>query len=140
MRAPIWLYRARAGAVLGARMLMLEHVGRTSGARRYVVLEVIGHPTPDVYIVASGFGTRAQWFRNIGADPNVRVYVGSRAPAPATAQVLDQQAADHALAAYRARHPQAWARMRGVLEQTLGEPVTDTDTRLPMVALRLSRP
>ncbi|HTM84573.1 MAG TPA: nitroreductase family deazaflavin-dependent oxidoreductase, partial [Mycobacterium sp.] len=39
MRAPIWLYRARLGALLGSRLLMLEHRGRTSGARRYVVLE-----------------------------------------------------------------------------------------------------
>lgn len=34
VRAPIWLYRARLGAVLGSRLLMLEHTGRTSGQRR----------------------------------------------------------------------------------------------------------
>lgn len=60
--APIWLYRARLGFVLGSRTLMLEHVGRKSGAKRYVVLEVVGHPAPDTYVVASGFGEHAQWF------------------------------------------------------------------------------
>src|SRR5579884_3474468 len=79
MRAPIWIYKADAGAVFGSRLLMLEHIGRRSGARRYVVLEVVDHPTPDTYVVASGFGTKAQWFRNIQADPRVRVYAGSRA-------------------------------------------------------------
>lgn len=137
MRAPIWLYRAGAGALLGPRMLMLEHIGRRSGAPRHVVLEVVDHPEPDVYVVASGFGTKAQWFRNITANPQVRVFLGSRAPAQATARVLDRQAADRVLAGYRARHPRAWSRMKGVIEQTLGEPITDTDTPLPMVELQL---
>lgn len=44
MRAPIWLYRARLGFLFGSRMLLLEHTGRRSGARRYVVLEVIDPP------------------------------------------------------------------------------------------------
>jgi hypothetical protein len=35
MRAPIWLYRARLGFLFGSRTLMLEHIGRKSGARRY---------------------------------------------------------------------------------------------------------
>lgn len=34
VRAPVWLYRARLGALLGSRMLMLEHVGRSSGQSR----------------------------------------------------------------------------------------------------------
>jgi deazaflavin-dependent oxidoreductase (nitroreductase family) len=137
VRAPIWIYRARAGALFGSRMLMLEHIGRTSGARRYVVLEVIDHPAPDTYVVASGFGAKAQWFRNIAANPRVRVYVGSRRPAAATARVLDQPAADRALGTYIDRHPRAWARFKGVLDQTLGTEVSATDTPLPMVELRL---
>jgi hypothetical protein len=39
VRAPIWIYEARAGAMLGSRLPMIEHIGRTSGARRYA-------PTP----------------------------------------------------------------------------------------------
>ena len=112
MRAPIWIYKARAGALLSSRLLMLEHIGRKSGAWRNVVLEVVDHPTPETFIVASGFGSKAQWFRNIEANPRVRVYAGSRAPADATARVLDQHEADSELAAYRARHPRAWAQFK----------------------------
>jgi deazaflavin-dependent oxidoreductase (nitroreductase family) len=137
MRAPIWIYKARAGALLGSRVLMVEHIGRKSGVPRYVVLEVIDHRTPDTYVIASGFGEKAQWFRNMVASPNVRVYVGSHPPAPATARVLDQQETDRTLATYRSRHPRAWARFKSVIEQTLGEPITDTNTPLPMVELRL---
>ena len=137
MRAPIWIYRARAGALFGSRILMLEHLGRKTGVRRYAVLEVVNHPAADTYVVASGFGRKAQWFRNIQAHPGVRVYVGSQPPAPATARVLDQQQADRTLAEYRDRHRRTWEQFRPVLEETLGVPITDTDTPLPLVELRL---
>ncbi len=137
MRAPIWIYKARAGALFGSRILMLEHIGRKSGDPRYAVLEVVDHPTPDTYVVASGFGRKAQWFRNVQANPRVRVYAGGHTPRRATARVLDQQETDHTLAAYRSRHPRAWEQMRPVLEETLGAPITDTETPLPMVELRL---
>lgn len=88
-------------------------------------------------MVASGFETKAQWFRNIQANPRVRVYANSHAPAPAAARVLDQQEADRALATYISRHPRAWARFKGVLEETLGSEITETNTPLPMVELRL---
>ncbi|MGZ4514936.1 MAG: nitroreductase family deazaflavin-dependent oxidoreductase [Mycobacterium sp.] len=137
MRAPIWIYRARAGAVFGSRLVMLEHIGRKSGMPRQVILEVVDHPSPGTWVVASGFGRKAQWFRNIQANPHVRVYAGSHPPGQATARVLDQDEADRTLAAYRSRHPQAWERMRPVLEDTLGAPIGDTNTPLPMVELRL---
>ncbi|OBH95140.1 nitroreductase family deazaflavin-dependent oxidoreductase [Mycobacterium sp. E2733] len=137
MRAPVWIYKARAGALFGSRLLMLEHIGRKSGAPRYVVLEVVGGSPPDTYVVASGFGRKAQWFRNIQANPRVRVYAGSHAPRRATARILDQQEADRALAAYVSRHRKAWEQMRPVLEETLGVPITETDTPLPLVELRL---
>ena len=139
MRAPIWLYRARLGFLFGSRILMLEHIGRTTGARRSVVLEVIGHPTPDTYLVASGFGTRAQWFRNVLANPRVRVAVAAHGPRPATARRLPADDADAALAGYVHAHPKAWARFKTVLEHTLGRPIGEQHTELPIVELRLDR-
>lgn len=139
VRMPIWLYRFRLGALVGPRMLMLEHTGRTSGAARYVVLEVLDHAAPERYLVASGFGEKAQWFRNIRANPRVRVWAGSLAPAPATARVLDQAEADRSLAEYIGAHPRAWARFKAVLEDTLGAEITETDNPLPLVELRLDQ-
>jgi hypothetical protein len=37
-RLPIWLYRLRLGWVLGARFLLVHHVGRRTGLPRRVVL------------------------------------------------------------------------------------------------------
>lgn len=138
VRAPVALYRARLGFVLGSRLLMLEHAGRTSGARRHVVLEVVDRPRPGTYVVVSGFGERAQWLRNVRADPRVRVYAGSRRPAPATARQLSAEDAAAALAAYAARHPRAWARLKPVLESTLGARIDETGTSLPVIALDLA--
>ncbi|WP_029107601.1 nitroreductase family deazaflavin-dependent oxidoreductase [Mycobacterium sp. URHD0025] len=137
VRAPIWLYRIRAGALLGSRVMMLEHIGRTSGARRYVVLEVVGRPDRDTVVVASGFGTKAQWFRNTAVNPQVRVWLGSHRPVGGVARALDQRGVDRVLADYRAQHPKTWDQFKLVLEKTLGQPITDTGSPLPMVQIRL---
>jgi len=137
VRTPIWLYRARLGGLFGSRLLMLEHVGRKSGRSRYVVLEVVDLPAPGGYVVVSGFGARAQWFRNIRANPQVRVCLGSRKPAPAIAHRLDAGAAAASLGRYAAAHPRSWAKLRPVLEDTLGTRITEHGTELPMVVLAL---
>jgi deazaflavin-dependent oxidoreductase (nitroreductase family) len=134
-RAPVWLYRARLGAVFGHRLPMLEHIGRVSGERRYVVLEVLDHPAPGEYVVASGFGLRAQWLRNVMNNPHVRVYVASRRPQPATARLLGPEQAAGTLRRYAAAHPQAWQRLEPVLERTLGVPISEAGTSLRLVRL-----
>ncbi|MEV5653020.1 nitroreductase family deazaflavin-dependent oxidoreductase [Nocardia sp. NPDC052254] len=133
VRAPIGLYRAGLGFLFGRRMLMLEHIGRTSGARRYVVLEVVDRPAPGEFVIVSGFGTRAQWYRNIEAEPAVRVWVGLRRAVPAAAVAMDAAASGVALEQYRRTHPRAWRNLRAMIERATGAPV---DT-LPMVRLRL---
>ncbi|NKY89317.1 nitroreductase family deazaflavin-dependent oxidoreductase [Nocardia veterana] len=132
-RAPIALYRAGLGFLFGRRLLMMEHIGRSSGAKRYVVLEVVDHPAPTDYVVASGFGVRAQWYRNIEARPEVRVWTGLRRAVPGRAESMNAADSAAALEQYRRAHPAAWANLRAVIERATGAPV---DT-LPMVRLRL---
>ncbi|MDG4803790.1 nitroreductase family deazaflavin-dependent oxidoreductase [Micromonospora sp. WMMD980] len=74
-RAPIPLYRNGLGRLLGRRLMMLEHRGRRSGLPRYVVLEVVDRE-PGALFLASGYGPASQWFRNVRADPAVRVWTG----------------------------------------------------------------
>ena len=140
VRFPVVLYRARLGFLFGSRMLMLEHIGRKTGARRYAVLEVVDRPCPGTYVVVSGFGTRAQWFRNIRACPDVGVWVGPHGRAQATARPLTSDEVRAALASYADKHPRAWATLRPVFEETLGVPITDREASLPMVALDLGSP
>lgn len=136
MRAPIHLYKVRLGFLFGSRILMLEHIGRTSGARRYVVLEVLGHPAPDVYLVVSAFGAQAQWYRNLQANPSARVWVRGRRALPAKAQRLSDRDADAALDAYIARHAKAWEKLKAVIENTLGRTI-ERGSDMPVIELRL---
>ena len=134
-RAPIALYRFGFGRLLGTRMLLLEQTGRSSGRRRRVVLEVLGNPGPDTYVVASGFGESAQWYRNVMAEPRVRISTGRLASASAQARRMTGREADSALGDYIARHPRAWAALKGVLEQNLDGRIDPPGTDLPLVEL-----
>jgi deazaflavin-dependent oxidoreductase (nitroreductase family) len=138
VRSPIIVYRARMGLVFGPRMLMLEHTGRITGTRRYVVLEIVGHPNPDTYVVVSGFGAKAQWYRNVRANPRVRIWLGSHPPVPATARPLSRDEATATLAAYAARYPRAWGAVRPIFETTLGVRIGGQPTKLPLIALDLA--
>ncbi len=107
-RLPIHLYRMHLGGLMGDRFLLLHHVGRKSGKRRQVVLEVVEH-TDDGYVVCSGFGPKADWYRNVLAHPDVVIQVRRRPrrhrpPArPAEGGEL--------MARYAPRHPKAAARL-----------------------------
>lgn len=133
VRVPIYLYRAGLGFLLGHRMLMLEHLGRKSGARRYVVLEVVERPSPDSYVVASGFGTQAQWYRNVGAQPRVGISVGFGMSRPARAVPLTDEEVADTLRRYQQDRPRTWAALKGMIESATGHPVNT----LPMVRFEL---
>ncbi len=119
--------------MMGARVLMLEHLGRSSGKSRFVCLEVVDRPRAGLIVVASGFGVRAQWYRNVQAHPTCRVSVGWSRGVPARARLMSGEESAATLDRYQHAHPRAWRRLGGVLEAATGQPVLD----LPMVELRL---
>jgi deazaflavin-dependent oxidoreductase (nitroreductase family) len=138
-RAPILLFRARLGWLLGNRFLMLTHTGRMTGRPRQVVLEVVRHDkTTDTYVVASAWGERSDWYRNIRRTPEVTVNAGRRR-LEARAERLPLEEAERELAQYARRYPTA-ARS---LSRLMGYPMDDLETgfpalsrHLPIVALR----
>lgn len=135
VRAPIWFYRRGAGRLFGDRSLMLEHVGRTTGQPRFVILEVVERPFPNTVIIASGFGERAQWYRNLRARPECHVSTGSLRRVPARARFLTEDEGRAALDRYRRAHPRSWERLQGAIEKIAGHKVD----RLPFVELTLAR-
>lgn len=132
VRAPINLYRVGLGFLFGTRLLMLEHVGRRTGARRYVVLEVVDRPLSNEYVVVSGFGEDAQWYRNIKAHSGVRVWCGLRRAAAATATPITGAEGAVALDRYIQNHPGAWKNLRATIEHATAAPVET----LPMISIR----
>lgn len=134
-RAPIAAYRRGFGWLFGTRMMMLQHTGRTSGQPRYVCLEVVARPAADQIIIASGFGKRAQWYRNLLADPHCRVSSGRRRDVAAMARPMNESESERALSRYAQDHPAAWRRLRAAIEKASGQPVD----RLPMLELTLAQ-
>lgn len=134
VRFPIWLFRAGLGFVFGSRLLMLEHIGRKTGTRRFVVLEVVDRPGPQEYVVVAGFGRGSHWYRNILANPNVRVSCATRRGAVAHAVPMTAQDSAATLRRYAEHHPRAWTNLRATIEAAVGHPVD----QLPMVTIRLS--
>jgi len=70
-RLPHILWRMGLGPLLGRRMLVLTTRGRRSGLPRYTLLEY--GEVHGVYYLLSGWGDRADWVRNLQADPQATI-------------------------------------------------------------------
>ncbi len=78
-RLPIWLFRLRLGWLFGRRGLLLYHTGRKSGQIRQTVLEVVRYDrSSNTYFLKSGYGDKADWYKNLIATPAARIMVGLR--------------------------------------------------------------
>jgi deazaflavin-dependent oxidoreductase (nitroreductase family) len=140
VRAPIALYRAGLGVVLGRRFLMLEHCGRRTGEPRSAVLEVVSRPAPDRVVVASALGERAQWWHNVLAHPQVRIWTGTRRAVPATARPLPPHEVAEQLGRYAREHPRAWRTLEPLLRRTLGlPPEADVAEHARLIEFHLAR-
>lgn len=127
MRLPIPLYRAGLGRLLGRRLVMIEHVGRTSGKPRYVVVEVVERESRALR-VASGFGSRAQWYRNLRANGAAYLSTGGARRERVAVNLLDDDASRTVLERYAASHPRAWRRLKEAMDVAQGG-----DARIPVV-------
>jgi deazaflavin-dependent oxidoreductase (nitroreductase family) len=93
------------------------------------------------FLVASGYGTRAQWYRNILADPRVRFQVG-RHRYQGLARPLPPAESGRRLAGYARRHPHAGASLlRAIGHDVDGSDAayqrigSDPEHGIPLVAL-----
>ncbi|MBX3087066.1 MAG: nitroreductase family deazaflavin-dependent oxidoreductase [Cryobacterium sp.] len=133
VRAPIVLFRCHLGFLFVGRLLLLEHLGRSSGKARFVTLEVLSRINSHQIVIASGLGRKAQWFQNVAANPACRVSIGFRYRAKAVATVLDADEASSLLANYQRAHPRLWSVLDDAMTQLHGS----ADYELPLVRLDL---
>lgn len=106
-RVPVYAYRAGLGWIFGERLVLLRHTGRVSGKPRQAVLEVVDHdPADDSFVVVSGWGTTAAWYRNVMHTPDVTIQVGRR-DIPVRAVKLNEEEGAQIFANYAARHRMA---------------------------------
>ncbi|WP_396928598.1 nitroreductase family deazaflavin-dependent oxidoreductase [Mycolicibacterium sp.] len=131
---PIYAYRFGLGWLFGSRLLLLNHVGRVSGKRRRTVLEVVEHDTRDgSYVVASGWGAGASWYRNVVQQPQVMIQVG-RQTIPAVAITLPNDEGADVFAEYAARHRML---ARHLLPRLMGFSVDGSEADFREVGRRL---
>ncbi|MGF2948786.1 nitroreductase family deazaflavin-dependent oxidoreductase [Microbacterium alcoholitolerans] len=119
MRLPIGAYRCGFGWIFGSRLVMIEHLGRVSHEPRYVVVEVVerGH---NLIRVASGFGTKAQWYRNLRANGVAFLSTGRARRVPASVRMLDADESAERLKVYAAEHPEAWKHLSAAMDHAAG--------------------
>jgi deazaflavin-dependent oxidoreductase (nitroreductase family) len=127
MRMPIPLYRAGLGWMLGHRLVMIEHFGRASHQRRFVVVEVVERER-NVIRVASGFGRRAQWYRNLQANGVAYLSTGGARRVRAAVRMLDRGESDTVLRRYERAHPGAWRHLHAAMDLAAGG-----DAHIPIV-------
>lgn len=118
---------------------MLEHRGRRSSKLRQTPLEVVQR-NRDSFILCSGTGPNADWYRNIRAAPAVALWVGSKRH-PVEQRFLETSEAATTFAAYEKAHPKAAARLTelmGVSHDGTHEGRMAMVTEIPMVEMRLT--
>lgn len=137
LKAPGLMFRAKLGFVFGDRLLMVTHVGRKSGTTFHTPLEVVVHDNESAeYIVCSGTGPKADWYRNISARTVTTVQVKNRVWVPNQRDLEPSEAGDR-FADYERRHPKAATKLLDSMGQSYDG--TDADRvrmmhNTPMVA------
>jgi deazaflavin-dependent oxidoreductase (nitroreductase family) len=121
LRMPIYFYRWHLGWILGKRFLMLTHYGRKTGKPHQTVIEVVNYDKQSgIYVIASGWGTKSDWYRNILKTPQVVVAVG-REKFNALAAQLSPEEAESALLIYANKHPAAFKELYRLMSNRPGE-------------------
>lgn len=141
LRAPRWLFRFRLGWMMGERFLMLSHLGRKSGQLRQTVLEIVeAQAAPRRYIVASGWGRGADWFRNVQQNPRVLLDTAQGRFAAIASELSEEEAAA-ALFTYAQAHPIAFSQLsKSILGETVTASLQDCQrlaSKIPLVAFEV---
>lgn len=95
------LYDSGRGWIVGWLILLLRHTGRKSGKQYATPLQY--EKIDGAYYIGAARGTKADWFRNIQANPQVQVSVGRRNFKALAEPVTDPEKVADFLA-YRLKH------------------------------------
>jgi deazaflavin-dependent oxidoreductase (nitroreductase family) len=132
------LYDRGMGWIVGKIILLLTHTGRKSGAVYVTPLQY--EKIDGVYYVAAGRGPRADWFRNVQANPCVHVRVG-RQEFDCTAEAVTEPERAADFLEYRLkRHPLMLGLMMKIAHKLPMRPgrsqLLELGKTTPMVILR----
>ena len=88
-KAPLILWRMGLGPLLGHHVLVITAKGRKTGLPRHTMTEF--HVMKGKIYVPCAFAPKAQWYKNIVADPRVTVQTWQGAEAMIATRVTDDE-------------------------------------------------
>lgn len=136
---PRLLYALGLGPLIGRLILLLTTTGRSSGKRRVTPLQY--EEIDGAIYLGSARGAKADWYRNIAANPEVEVRVGARRFRATAETVSDPQRIADFLEVRLRRRPKmigAMLRSEGLSEQPSRAQLEQYAAKLTMVVIPLS--
>ncbi len=133
------LYSLGLSRIVGRIILLLTTTGRKSGLPRVTPLQY--EEIDGAFYVASALGTKAHWFRNILADPHVRVRVKSLSFEGKAEPIVDPARIADFLELRLRRHPKmikAILHSEGLSEAPTREELEAYSRKLAMVIIHPS--
>jgi deazaflavin-dependent oxidoreductase (nitroreductase family) len=107
-KAPLFMHKIGLGGwekLLGAEWMFITTIGRKTGKRRETLVDVMDYDTStDTYYIEAAYGSRADWYRNIKANPVFEAQVGRR-KFEAKADELNQEDTGETLVRFFRRKP-----------------------------------
>jgi len=95
-KAPINFWRLGLGPLTGKIFLLITTIGRVSGLPRRTMVEY--HKAAGVKYAPCAFGEKADWYKNIQADPHVTIQTSDGTESAIAYRVTDE---DELLAVYQ---------------------------------------
>ncbi len=126
------LYALGFGPLVGRLVLLLTTTGRKTGLPRVTALQY--EEVDGAFMLGSSRGLRADWVRNLTADPRVEIRVRSRRLVGRAEAVSDPERIADFLALRLERHP----RIVGKIMQMEGLPAHPSREQLVNYAARLA--
>jgi deazaflavin-dependent oxidoreductase (nitroreductase family) len=110
VKAPITLWRLGLGPVIGKVLMLITTTGRKSGLPRRTMVEYHTLPAGDLPVsgkkyAPSAFGPKADWYKNIAADPRVTIQTADGAEGAIATRVTDDDELVAVFELFRRRDP-----------------------------------
>ncbi len=131
------VYALGLGPIVGRWILLLTTTGRKTGRKRVTALQY--EEVDGAYWLGSSRGTRADWYRNLVAEPIVEVQVRSVRFRGRAEAISDAKRVADFLELRLARHPRMIGRileMEGLPSRPSRQQLADYASRLAMVIVR----
>lgn len=104
-KIPVWIYKMGFGGwekLIGAQWMLIATRGRKSGKPRHTMVDVMDYDAAsDTYYVEAAYGPRADWYRNIQANPVFEARVGRRKFSARAATLPNDHAGEMMVQFYR---------------------------------------